>query len=124
MFINFTNHPSAKWSSEQREAAETYGEIRDMPFPDVEPDGDEEYVSRLAEQYVTEILASRPAAVLCQGEMTLSFAVADALRREGITVLAACSERATAEKAGANGETIKTIEFRFVRFRKYCFASI
>ena len=27
MFINFTNHPSAQWSAEQKAAAQAYGEV-------------------------------------------------------------------------------------------------
>ena len=35
MFLNFSNHPSDRWNKAQRQAAERYGEIRDVPFPDV-----------------------------------------------------------------------------------------
>ena len=30
MFINFTNHPSAQWSAEQKAAAQAYGEVIDL----------------------------------------------------------------------------------------------
>ena len=70
-------------------------------------------------QYVSEILKYNPVAVLCQGEMTLAFKAANLLISNGITVLAACSKRSVTEKIGANGETIKSAEFHFVRFRKY-----
>ena len=119
MFINFTNHSSAKWSLNQLEAAKSYGDITDIPFPDVNPDGDEQYILQLANQYVSEILKDNPVAVLCQGEMTLAFKVANILISKGITVLAACSKRVVTEKTGANGETIKNAEFHFVRFREY-----
>jgi hypothetical protein len=120
MLINFTNHPSAKWSQEQLNAAEFYGEILDFPFPAVEPGGDEEYIAKLAARYAKRILANNPAAVLCQGEMTLAFAVANILAAEGITVLAACTKRVVTDGIGANGEAIKIAEFGFVRFRAYC----
>ena len=35
IFVNHTNHPSARWSAEQISAAQVYGEILDMPFPAV-----------------------------------------------------------------------------------------
>ena len=37
MFVNFTNHPSGSWGAAQRRAAQVYGEILDLPFPDVPP---------------------------------------------------------------------------------------
>ena len=121
MFINFTNHPSASWSHEQVSAAEQYGEIFDIPFPEVDPYGDERYLLDLAYQYSEEIASHSPAAVLCQGEMTLSFAVASILMsRYGIPVLAACSKRIVSTgEMGPDGEFVKTVEFRFEKFRAY-----
>ena len=119
IFINFTNHPSAKWSLNQLENAEIYGDITDIPFPEVSPDGDENYILQLSNQYIAEILKYNPDAVLCQGEMTLAFRVANLLIHKGIIVLAACSKRIVTEKIGVNGETIKNAEFNFTRFRKY-----
>jgi len=119
MFINFTNHPSTKWSLNQLNNAKIYGDITDIPFPEVNPDGDEKYILQLTNQYVSEILKYNPNAVLCQGEMTLAFKIANLLISKGIIVLAACSKRIVTEKIGENGETIKNAEFHFVRFRKY-----
>lgn len=120
LFVNFTNHPSDKWSFEQLSAAKSYGEIINIPFPMVDPQGDENYIKELAEQSVTQILSYKPSAVLCQGEMTLAFAIVSILAYKcRINVFAACSERVTKESVGPDGKTIKTAEFRFVRFRKY-----
>lgn len=41
MFINFTNHPSAQWSAEQKAAAQAYGEVIDLAFPAIDPAADE-----------------------------------------------------------------------------------
>ncbi|MDR1690070.1 MAG: hypothetical protein LBS21_15920 [Clostridiales bacterium] len=120
MFINFTNHLSAKWSQAQLKAAEEYGEILDFPFPNVNPNGNEQYIEELAEEFAEKIIAHNPAAVLCQGEMTLSFAVTKILTEKyNVKVLAACSERIVSEEIGLNGETVRKIEFGFVRFRRY-----
>lgn len=120
MLINFTNHPSANWSDKQITAAKEYGEVFDIPFPKVEPHSDEDYIEKLADDCVTQILAYKPTAVLCQGEMTLAFAVAEILITEyDMIVIAACSERIVTETIGATGKTIKNAEFRFVRFREY-----
>lgn len=114
VFVNFSNHPSARWSREQTEAASRYGRLVDLPFPAVEAKADEEAVRCLAERYVERILACHPAAVLCQGEFCLTFLVVSALKAQGITVLAACSERIVAE----HGDK-KEVVFRFERFREY-----
>jgi len=120
MIINFTNHPSQNWSPEQLAAASVYGEIRDIPFPAVDPNGDENYIEALADEYIAKIYAMKPAAVLCQGEMTLAFAVAAKLSSShGIPTLAACSERVVTEAIDSSGATVKRAEFRFTRFRKY-----
>ncbi len=34
-FVNFSNHPSGGWSELQKNAAEEYGTIIDIPFPAV-----------------------------------------------------------------------------------------
>lgn len=37
MLINFTNHPSALWSAEQKAAAQVYGKVIDLAFPAIDP---------------------------------------------------------------------------------------
>jgi len=63
MLINLTNHPSYTWSDEQIMAfEEKYGEIVDLPFPNVPPRMSKYDVDVLAWQYVKkcdEILSSR-----------------------------------------------------------------
>ena len=119
MFINLTNHPSDQWSNEQRDAADKYGSILDIPFPNVSPESTEEDIARLAETYTEKILRMNPDAVLCQGEICLAFAIAERLRAHHIPVLAACSERITEETAQADGSTYKVSRFVFRRFRQY-----
>lgn len=113
-FINFTNHPSDKWEPEQRQDALKYGEIIDMPFPEVDAEADEAVVNEIASFYVRKILELQPDAVLCQGEFCLTFQVVTMLKAQGITVLAACSKREV-KVYGNKKETV----FKFVRFRKY-----
>ena len=113
-FINFTNHPSDRWEEKQRKAALEYGEIIDIPFPSVSPQGDEQYIDGLAEQYFMQILALSPHAVLCQGESCLAYQVITKLREKGIKVFAACSERVVRE----TGQK-KEVMFAFEQFREY-----
>lgn len=119
MFINFTNHPSGLWSKAQLDAASTYGKIVDLPFPNVPPQFSEEEVQRMAAEYLDKILAMKPSAVLCQGEMTLTCLMAHRLLTAGIPALAACSERRTEEQVNPDGSTQKVSVFVFCRFRAY-----
>ena len=119
MFINLSNHPSANWQEKQIRAARVYGEIVDMPFPQVDPAADETQLNRLAAEYLERILAKRPKAVLVAGEFTFVFALADALLKEGITVLSSCSQRKTVETVNADQTITKTALFDFVQFRRY-----
>ncbi len=112
--INFTNHPSDRWEESQRKAALKYGEIVDIPFPAVNPQGDENYIVALAEHYFRQIMELHPQAVLCQGEFCLAYQVISMLRKEETTVLAACSERVVKE-IGQKKEVV----FTFWQFRKY-----
>lgn len=114
-FVNFTNHPSDRWSQEQLQAALKYGEIVDIPFPEVPATADENTINKMAREYHGKIMEQNPAAVLCQGEFCLAFQVISLLQRSGVTVLAACSERNV--KSEDNGRKITVFEFK--RFRKY-----
>ena len=70
MLINLSNHPSSKWSKEQTEAALHYGEIADLPFPVVAPEGDENYIAALADEYcnkVVELAGGAPVTVHLMG---------------------------------------------------------
>ena len=119
LFINLTNHPSDKWSDEQRKAALAYGMILDFPFPVVDANADEKDIELQAQALVDKIAAYKPAAVCCQGEMTLTFAVVSRLKEMGIPVVAATSTRETVEEIASDGTTRKSVAFRFCRFRSY-----
>ena len=119
MFLNFTNHPAAGWSAEQRRAALAYGVILDLPFPDGPPECSTAEVAVLADAWAARILAMHPDCVLCQGEMTLTARVVRLLQSRGVPVVAACSARCAASRTDADGCTHRQTEFRFVQFREY-----
>ena len=48
MLINFTNHPSALWSAEQKAAAQVYGKVIDLAFPAIDPATNEAVLDSLA----------------------------------------------------------------------------
>lgn len=118
MFLNFSNHPSSLWGQEQTKAAEQFGELMDLPFPQVAADMTSKEVIRLAEAYTDQILKKHPDCVLCQGEFCLSWHVIDRLKKAGVLVVAACSERMTEEVYIEAGTEKKSV-FRFVQFRAY-----
>ena len=119
MFINCTNHRSELWSEEQKQAAAVWGEIRDLPFPSVCSDSDENQIKNLAEKVVSDIEELNPDAVLCQGEFTLCFAICNMLIAKGIPVYAACSERIVTEELNSDGQYKKHAIFEFRRYREY-----
>ncbi len=119
IFVNHTNHASAQWSAEQTAAAQTFGEIFDVPFPPVPPNFDEAAVAELVAKNLREILKLNPAAVLCQGEFNYTFAMVAALKAKNIPALAATTERVTSEISLPDGSTAKNSVFKFVRFRRY-----
>ncbi len=118
MFLNFSNHPSCLWGQEQTAAAGEFGEIADLPFPQVPAEMSSEDVRRLADQYTAQILSRRPDCVLCQGEFCLSWNVIVRLKEAGVRVVAACSERMAEEVYGEKGTEKKSV-FRFVQLREY-----
>jgi len=119
VFVNYTNHPSDKWSKAQLEAARAYGEVIDMPFPDISPNASEKDISSLAEKACQKLEKLSPAAVLCQGEFSFVYQIVRRMTKRKIPVLAACSERIVAESTDENGVTHRTSEFKFVQFRQY-----
>lgn len=119
IFVNFSNHGHMQWDEKQKEAANVYGSIVDMPFPVVPAIDDEEMIAKMAEFYTEDILRLRPAAVMCQGEFTLAYGVINRLRKHGVTVLAACTERIVDEYVDETGQKVKKSFFRFICFRQY-----
>ena len=117
-FINFSNHPYAQWPQTQKDAAAVYGKAMDVPFPAVPADASSDYVKGLADNYVARISGMNPSAVMCQGEFTLAFAVVHGLMSQGVTVLAACSERKATEVV-KSGTTQKHAIYEFIQFRNY-----
>ena len=123
MFINFSNHPSSKWSEKQTtDALILGGEIVDVPFPNVPPNADPNEIMRLAYLAIAQfkrIAGAYPenTFVMIQGEPTLCFAIISRLQiaHSKIRAVAATTERVVIENADGS----KTASFNFVQFRKY-----
>lgn len=119
MLINLTNHPYCQWCNKQREASHVYGDVVDMPFPEVDEKADELYISTLADKYIQKILTMDEiydVTVHLMGELTLTFALLKRLHKHGIPCVASTSKRIVKEETeGRKGEVI----FQFERFRRY-----
>ena len=118
-FVNFSNHPSESWNEQQKTEAEKWGEIVDVPFPNVQPEASCEEIRNMAESCVEKIQEYYPTAVMCQGEFTLTYWVVKLLKERKITVVSACSKRQVTEENRENGVTCKKSVFKFVQFREY-----
>ena len=120
IFVNFSNHPSSRWSEEQlKVAGQQYGEIVDVPFPSLDPCMDERAIAEIGEDCIEKILELSPCAVMCQGEFTLTFYVVNRLINKGISCVSACSERSSVEVMQEDGSVRKESLFLFRGFRKY-----
>lgn len=118
-FINCTNHPYQYWDEGQKRAAHQFGEVIDVPFPQVNPNGTEIQIKEQAKRVVDEILKLHPQVVLCQGEFTLTHQIIMMLKEYKIVTVAACCERASSEEKTEDGSVKKTSYFKFVQFRQY-----
>lgn len=116
MLLNLSNHPYSKWDEAQKQAVmQLYGEIVDMPFPNIDPDGNELYIESLAEVYKVEIMAMPEIkAVHIMGELTFTFALVNKLIDVGLKCVASTTERVSTEHNG-----VKTSIFKFKKFREY-----
>jgi CRISPR-associated Csx2 family protein len=117
LFINLSNHPSVLWQAAQLEAATVYGEIIDLPFPAVNPEGDEKYIQSLGKEYlekIEQLAQGKDVTVHLMGELTLTYCLVNALMAKGIKCVASTTERIAEEKDG-----IKISAFQFKQFREY-----
>ena len=118
IFINLSNHPISKWSDKQLNAASEYGNIYEIPFPAIDPSGDEKYISDLTDKFLQTIKSyshlGEPT-VHIMGEMTFTYSLVQKLKTDNIICLASTTCRNVNELPNGVKETI----FTFERFRKY-----
>ncbi len=119
MLINCSNHPYEIWSDFQKKAASGYGEVMEMPFPQIDPVLNSEEIRRLVAEYARKIEQQKPDAVFVAGEFTFTFMLVDKLLSDGVKVIASCSRRVTEEIKKEDGTNEKKSVFRFERFREY-----
>lgn len=118
MFINLSNHPLATWSEEQLNAARKFGDLEEIPFPNINPVFTEMEVQALATAYVVNILEHYPVnnlIVHVMGEMTFCYHVVQQLKKANVRCVVSTSERVV-EEMDSNR---KLSRFSFIQFRQY-----
>ena len=129
MLINLSNHPAYKieneekiflWSEKQLSIASKFGDIIDMPFPQIPPEYTTEQVYALATEYLNRCAdliqpSESESAIHITGETTFCFALIQMLLKKGYKCITATSNRNV--KTGENGE--KIVMFDFEQFREY-----
>ena len=118
-FINLSNHPSSKWSDKQLAQALCYGEVVDIPFPEIDPHCDSEHIDRLVQEYFERIELYDSPTVMVQGEFLFTYRMVVKLKENGIKAIASCSNRRTVEYVDSEGRTNKKSKFEFVGFKEY-----
>lgn len=132
IFINISNHPTDTWSDAQKAAVKKqYGpdEIRDIQFPNVNPEWSTKDVSVLVRTYENSILKIKENCddpdvkliVHVMGEMVFTQQLICALSvYRAITCIASTTKREIVTKFDENGiEVGKESKFIFCRFREY-----
>jgi len=121
MLINLSNHPYSKWSEQQyKSAIENYTEIKDIPFPVIDPYNDAEEVLLKAKEYMKlciDELSEYPGqrnAVHIMGEFNFTYILVSALLSKKIECITSTTERNVVD----DGDRKITV-FKFVKFREY-----
>lgn len=119
LLVNLSNHPYKDWSEDQKKAAEKYGEVQNMAFPEIDPAMKIDKIKKeIAVAQIDEIknmCKERRVTVHIMGEMSYTFYVVSQLKAFGIRCICSTSERDTEDLGG--GE--KKVSFHFKRFRDY-----
>lgn len=121
MFVNLSNHPSEKWSDQQKGMFSGGHAIVDIPFPPVPASASMVEVHAMARDIVAAHFIDpargwtdgRKNRVMVQGEFSLTIELTRMLQALGWECVVACSERNTVD----NDDGTKTTRFEFVRFR-------
>lgn len=119
MFINISNHPFSSWEADQLKEAQRFGEVYDIPFPNIPSDWGTKDVSDMVYMYMDKITQLLPvpsgdSVVHVMGESVFTFLLVSLLVRNHYKVVASTTERVVT----CEGNT-KISKFKFIRFRSY-----
>lgn len=118
--INISNHPSEKWSKEQKAK---WSKIIDIPFPNVPADADEIEVMKIASELFGQVAKimkedKKIKDIMLQGEFMVCYILIKLFRfYDNIRIVIPTTERIVVETNNPDGTTSKTAIFKFVRWR-------
>jgi hypothetical protein len=124
MLLNLSNHPLAKWSANQRGAAEGFfGTIVDILFPALDPRASLTETEKIVHDYVQLCIAhltqaddyAKENAIHIMGEFTFTYQFVKEMEKRNIPCVASTTERIVTD----NPDGSKTTVFKFVQFRPY-----
>ncbi len=124
ILINLSNHPSSKWSEEQKAG---WDEIVDIEFPNISADYDEIQVSKIVDKYLDRLVQLIPEIkakgsdfnLMLQGEYTFCYMMFDILKFiESWNFWIPTTERIVIEEVKSDGSVDKKSIFRFVKWRR------
>ena len=119
MFINISNHPVESWSKKQRQEAEKYGRITEIPFPVIKMEMSSSEIDHLVDDYFEKVKAYRYPVVMVQGEFIFAYRLVSRLKSNGIKALSSRSERKVKESLLKDGTVEKSAIFNFKGFMEY-----
>ncbi len=118
LFINLSNHPYSQWSEAQLKAAEQYGELIELSFPQIDPNFSGKEIGDLVKKYTAEIVdyaKTSAVTVHVMGEMCFVYQLVRQLQSLGVRCVCSTSFRMVRDEG--NGK--RYVEFQFIRFRNY-----
>lgn len=122
VFINLSHHPPSSWAPEQRTAADAYGRVVNIAFPNIPPEATAEQVLNMAKGILNDLFAiagDGTAHVLAMGEQSLTAELhrlherLPESQRRKLRFLIATFRRASWEEDGR-----RVIRQAFVQFRE------
>ena len=119
VFVNLSNHPSDQWGEAQRQDALCYGEIIDLPYPQIPVKIENDAMETLVSDYYDQIVRLDKPVVMLQGEAVFAFRLANRVKEAGIQVLASCTERVSEEERLEDGSIRKVSRFQYGGMREY-----
>jgi hypothetical protein len=118
ILINISNHPSARWSEEQKKG---WDRIIDIPFPQISPEWGEETVHQMSYDIREQVEKMKAEVgipfVMMQGEFSLCYLLYEKLRNSGYKIAIPTTSREVIEETLPSGEVVKRSVFKFVRWR-------
>lgn len=123
LFINYSNHPTSKWSEEQLNAAKEMADrVVDESFPQINPEATEFDVIDLAKSEINRLFQTYSGydefVIHIAGEMTFTAYFVSQINKWWAAD-AICITSTTKRDVVENSDGSKTVKFGFVRFRQY-----